>query len=298
MVHRGRMIHVSNILLCLNTLESVMGVFLSVCPGSHSFCMCVGACMCVYECVCVHTNCIKSLQSGWLCSQTAQSGCVATKSPQSLPSPRLLLLFCVSVWTGLPENSPLNAPPCQNNTAACVCSCASASVCLCALRVLVICGFHRAEGMKEEEVFLPALQSHWQKDTELKSSLQFSFTLWVNIDVFSLNITESFKVCPARIQWLIFSALAFFLFLHPSRFPLFSSLPFTQVSLSSHSKAGILCVLTITLPPLNRPPFPLYLPCGLVREICTTSPFTPAAEVVHWIIHCTFIICLTAVISS
>lgn len=37
---------------------------------------------CMHVCVCV-LACINSLQSGWLCSQTPQSGCIATNSPRS-----------------------------------------------------------------------------------------------------------------------------------------------------------------------------------------------------------------------
>ncbi len=117
------------------------------------------------------------------------------------------------------------------------------------------------ERRREEEVLLSALQYHQHRDGELESSSQFSLMLWLNIDVFTLNISGGFKVCPALIQHHTFFISR--LLSLPSSSPSFFS-PSLSLSLSLslahshsfHSKMGILHVLTITLPPPQPPPSP------------------------------------------
>lgn len=103
------------------------------------------------------------------------------------------------------------------------------------------------------------------------------FLVWISV--------RALKSALLLYSGLFFSSLAFFLFLH-SPFFSFSSLLSTHSS-SAHTAKREFCVSWQSHYPSIRPLFPLYLPCGLVREICTTSSFTPAAEVVHWIIYCT-----------
>lgn len=133
-----------------------MGAFVR--PGLRRFpqflhvrgCMRVCACACARLCVfaralvCVFARvpaCINSLRSGWLCSQTPQSGCVATNSP---PLPRAHhnpppqtdtpLLFRASVSTGGGKRRIFPAPSSRAHLRHHVIGVFDLSVSVCAMR--------------------------------------------------------------------------------------------------------------------------------------------------------------------
>lgn len=88
------------------------------------------ACAWVHACVCMSVcaqACINSLQSGWLCSQTALSGCIATDSPHSPPSPSLLLCERLNLQCNLKIFSTLSHTHLRHHS---VCVCVSWSVCV------------------------------------------------------------------------------------------------------------------------------------------------------------------------
>lgn len=247
--------------------------------------MCVGACKCVWVCA---LTCIKSLQRGWLCSQTAQSGCIATKSPHSPPSPSSpsSSLLCKRLnnrvtWKHF-EHSHTLTSECtalsKKHHSMCVCVCY-----VCWLSVdsterntwkrkkssSQLCSITDRETQNSNRACSSASRCGWI----------LMFSVWTSLRALSL-------LCSYTVT-CFFSALAFFLFLHSLFF-----LPPFHTSASAYLAKWEFCVSWKSRYPL-RPPspshplFPLHLPCGLVRERCTTSSFAPAAKVVHWVIHWT-----------
>lgn len=165
------------------------------------------ACAWVHACVCMSVcaqACINSLQSGWLCSQTALSGCIATDSPHSPPSPSLLLCERLNLQCNLKIFSTLSHTHLRHHSV-CVRVCLRLLVCVCYVCLLSMDSTEPKHMKEEKRGRSPppsSAVSPTERDGELKSSLQFSFTLWLNIDVFTLNISEGFKVCTALLQSL------------------------------------------------------------------------------------------------
>lgn len=119
----------------------------------------------VCVCVCVY-HCIKSYQSG--CSETEQSGCIATQPPHPFHPffPFFFLLLCVwgfqlqpnlktSIKLSLAHFWVCHLEKKNNQHSACVRLCP----------VGFVCRSHKAEHMKEEERFRRAIESQAQLHT-------------------------------------------------------------------------------------------------------------------------------------
>lgn len=185
--------------------------------------------MCVW--VCVYT-CIKSYQSG--CSETEQSGCIATQPPHPFWPlfPFLFLLLCVwgfQLQRNLKTSIKLSFAHLWACHLAKIFFLNQHSACVHLCPVGLVCRSHKAEHMKEE------------RDSLELSRVRLSFILCLNIDVFTLHIREAFKDSEAMGR---FSSLSFFpLFIHIHT-----------------AKMRILHVLTITLPPFRNAMLPLSSP--------------------------------------
>lgn len=143
-------------------------------------------------------------------------------------------------------HSPPSAQPCYKRPQT-VCGPQLACVCLC---VPLICGFYTAEHMKEEDILLPALQYHWQRETQssnqacswaLRCGWILMFVVWISVEALKSALLLYTCLLPFP---------SFSLFLIPS--------PFCTLGFSSHSKMGILCLDSHITP--SRPTTPVLSP--------------------------------------
>ncbi len=272
-------------------------------PGGNQpwACLCLSvqiptapACVWVHACVCIQVcaqACINSLRSGWLCSQTAQSGCIATNSPHSPPSPLLLLLlllplFCVSVLnlqcnpktflTLSHTHLWVRRLTLKRHVSMCVFVSLGVCVfvcvmCACYLWVPQSWTHERGRERKKSSSQLCSITDRERQGTQIKPAVQ-------------LYTVGEYWCFYSEYQWGLSSLpcsyiVAYFFHLSPSFSSFILSLPLFSLSLSLslslshththththslcfHSKVGILHVLTITLQP--PPPPSSTAPCSL-----------------------------------
>lgn len=168
-------------------LHCWVAMFVPACTECHSLCMphVLGR---MSACVCLHA-CINSLQSGWLWSQTALSGCIATTSsllPYTTPPPTpFFACECLNLQRNLKSFSMLShllylRPQC-------VCRCVCVRVCICYLWIPQRQTYERGKERKMPPD--PPAVSLTERHREVETSLHVSFTLRLIILMFLLWIS-------------------------------------------------------------------------------------------------------------